>query len=248
MKLIFLLLGGAILIACTNNSKISNQSENVPTSISDNVIGDNKTFGIDISKYQGDEIDFLNRKKDTIQFVICKSTGGITYADPDFSSNWKKIVERGFIRGAYHFYYCNDDPKKQADNYLKVVGQLAKTDFPPIVDFEEAGLDKTQSIETIQNNLITFLDYIASKTGRLPIIYTDINTGNTYLDNAKFSKFSLWIANYTKGLEPNLPKAWRGTVWKLWQKSDNYELNSNANDLDVFNGNIDQLKAFIQSE
>ena len=61
-------------------------------------------YGIDVSDFQGDEVDFLDKQKDSLSFVICKATEGITYTDPEFQNNWKTIPEKGFIRGAYHFY------------------------------------------------------------------------------------------------------------------------------------------------
>jgi lysozyme len=247
-NILLLFIGFVILNACSNSENTARNNSEETTVLTESVNNASLTYGIDISRYQGDEIDFLSKKKDTLQFIICKATGGITYTDPDFVYNWKMISEKGFIKGAYHFYYCNDAPEKQADNYLNAVGNLATTDFAPIVDFEEGGLDKTQSVETIQKNLLTFLEYVQSKTGRKPIIYTDINTGNGYLNNPVFSKYPLWIANYIQADAPHLPSAWKGSEWKMWQKGDSYTLNSIANDLDVFNGNLEQLKAFIKAD
>ena len=47
--------------------------------------------GIDISKYQGDEVAMLNKHKDALSFIICKATEGVTFTDPDFIMNWKLI-------------------------------------------------------------------------------------------------------------------------------------------------------------
>ena len=63
-----------------------------------------KIYGIDISMYQGKEVGEIHKKNDSLGFIICKATEGITYTDPDFSYNWKNIKEKSFIRGAYHFY------------------------------------------------------------------------------------------------------------------------------------------------
>ncbi|MEL6132446.1 MAG: GH25 family lysozyme [Bacteroidota bacterium] len=50
--------------------------------------------GIDISKFQGDEIQTLNSQKDSLSFIFCKATGGETYVDPKFKTNWQTINER----------------------------------------------------------------------------------------------------------------------------------------------------------
>jgi lysozyme len=59
--------------------------------------------GIDISKFQGNEINQLNKQTDQLTFIICKATEGITYTDPDFKTNWPMIQSKGYVRGAYHF-------------------------------------------------------------------------------------------------------------------------------------------------
>jgi lysozyme len=205
-------------------------------------------YGIDISHYQGDEIDLITRSKnnDSIQFIICKATEGITYTDPDFKNNWNMISENGFIKGAYHFYISRDNPEDQAANFLNAIKDLKKTDITPIVDFEEGSIDTSQSISDIQNNLLRFLSIIETKTNRKPMIYTDDTTGNTYLTLPEFSNYPLWIANYTTLDAPNLPTVWEEKVWDFWQKSDDYDINNIENDFDIFNGNLKDLQTFIK--
>jgi lysozyme len=203
--------------------------------------------GIDISKYQGDEIDFLNKKQDTLTFVICKATQGLTITDPDFNNNWKTITNKGFIRGAYHFYQCADDPVKQAQFFLSVVDSFSKQGFAPIIDVEESSMSANCSASQIQNNLLVFLKQIEQRTGRKPIIYTDNNTGNRYLANAAFASYPLFIADYNNTASPALPGAWKSKQWHLWQKSESYKILSTQDDFDVFNGGLQELQIFISS-
>ncbi len=42
--------------------------------------------GIDVSKYQHSEIDEID-EADSLSFIICKATEGITYVDPKFKQN-----------------------------------------------------------------------------------------------------------------------------------------------------------------
>jgi len=204
-------------------------------------------YGIDISKYQGDEIAFLDKKTDSLQFIICKATEGITYIDPDFKHNWAKISEKNFIRGSYHFYRSNDDPIAQARNYINALTTIQKTDFPPIIDFEEGGIDQSQSVTQIQTTLHVFINEIEKKLKRKPIIYTDVNTGNKYLNKTVFSNYPLWIANYNNRDQPELPTAWQGSKWVLWQKSASYKIGATLNDFDIFNGSLIDLKKFIKT-
>ncbi|WP_053004269.1 GH25 family lysozyme [Flavobacterium sp. ABG] len=202
-------------------------------------------FGIDISRYQGNEISFLTKQTDKLSFVICKATEGITYTDSNFSTNWQAIQTKGYVRGAYHFYHCNDDPAKQAAHYLQTVGSILDTDFPPIVDFEGVSIDPGINSENIQPNLLQFLTLLQQKTGRKPILYTTNNTANKYLTNPEFANFYLWIADYSNSLA--LPTIWKSTGWILWQKSASYMLDDQLNDFDVFNGDANAFSEFIQS-
>lgn len=202
-------------------------------------------YGIDISKYQGDEIDFIKKKGDTLTFIICKATEGVTSLDPDFKNNWKAIDEKGFTRGAYHFYHCNDDPIKQATHFVSNVGSFDAEDFPPIVDFEEASVSSSCARSSITSNLLAFLKAVEQQTGRKPLIYTDNNTGGQYLDNAAFADYALFIADYKRTGPPSLPGVWKNKQWALWQKSESYEVDAIVTDFDMFNGGPDEFKKFI---
>jgi lysozyme len=207
-----------------------------------------QAYGIDISKYQGDEIDFIDKKQDTLAFVICKATEGVTMIDPDFKNNWAVITKKGFTRGAYHFYHCGDDPIKQADHFLSAVDSFSSADFPPIIDFEETSIDKTCAVNTIQSNLLVFLKEIKKRTNRTPIIYTDNNIGGRYLENQAFSEYPLFIADYQNGNTPRLPGAWKNQKWAIWQKSESYVIHSTTDDFDIFNGTIHELNKFIRGD
>lgn len=204
-----------------------------------------QTKGIDISKFQGHEITTISTSNTDLNFVICKATEGITYTDPNFTENWNTITKQGFVKGAYHFYRTNDAPQPQADNFLNALGNLPTTAFSPIVDFEEGSIVGTQTKDQIISDLLSFLDILEAKYNRVPMIYTDVNIGNSYLSDPRFAKYPLWIANYTSAAAPTMPGAWKGTEWVLWQQSDNYKIGDTANDYDLFNGDVAQLKDFI---
>jgi len=235
------------LVACQSKKTTENKGI-ITSSVTSTTIKSNiNSYGLDVSKYQGNEIELLNKKSDSLSFIICKATEGITYTDPKFSKNWRMILNKGFIRGAYHFYRSDDNPEDQAANYLKAIVGLQNTDFPPIIDFEEGGIIKNQTVEQIQEALLLFLKKIEVKMNRKPIIYTDVNTGNTYLNNPEFSNYPLWIANYTNGKQPIQPDTWKDKKWTLWQKSANYKIKTIVNDFDIFNGNIEELQNFIKN-
>lgn len=203
------------------------------------------TKGIDISKFQGHEINQISTNNTDLSFVICKATEGITYTDPDFKNNWRAITPQGFIKGAYHFYKGNDAPEPQARNFITALGDLPRDAFSPIVDFEEGSIIGMQPKQQVISELLTFLNILEQQYNRVPMIYTDVNIGNSYLTDPRFAKYPLWIANYTAARTPIIPGAWKGTEWVLWQQSDNYKIGDTANDYDLFNGDLEQLQDFI---
>jgi len=269
INFILILAIGSLLFACgnspsTTSTETSEKLAEVPAESSVNAApskeqaevapsptpgghSSESAYGIDLSKFQGDEIDYLDKQKDSLSFIFCKATEGITYTDPDFSRNWKTIPQKGFIRGAYHFYRTADAPQAQADHCLEAIADLKDTDLPPVVDFEGAGIDQSQSVANIQKGLLRFLKLIKENTNRMPMIYTDIPSGNKYLNDPKFAEYALWIALYEKLEQPRLPDAWKGKRWVLWQKSSSYEIGSKKNDFDVFNGNVKSLRSFIKN-
>lgn len=205
--------------------------------------------GINLSDFNGDLINLITDKKDSLGFIICKATQGIVFVDPMFFQNWKISKEKGFVRGAYHFYRCKDDPMQQANNYLNTISNIESTDLPPIVVFEQMSINtkEEQSIIEIQNNLFSFIKTIEKKLNRKPIIKTNIEIGNTYLNNPIFSDYYLWIDSYTKKNKPELPELWQTKGWTFWSKSDVQRINHIIEDADVFNGNMADLKEFLET-
>ncbi len=196
--------------------------------------------GIDVSHLQG-TIDWSQVLQAGMRFTFIKATDGITWTDPLFASNWSGAKAAGLLRGAYHFYETDDDPTAQAEQFLSVV-QTGPGDLPPVVDFETLATG-TQSAAQALQDLQTWLGVVAQATGRTPIVYTDNSFWNS-LGSPAFGGYPLWIAEY--GVQtPKLPTGW--TSWAFWQYSESGTVAGVpvAVDLDVFNGALADLEAFI---
>ena len=141
-----------------------------------------KYYGVDLSRWNGNALEEIT-SKDSISFVICKATQGLSYQDPDFEHNWKTTRSKGWIRGAYHFYMTNEDPIQQADHFWNVIQTIDSTDIAPIVDIEEKSLPEHQTVDPVnlQVDLLQFLKRLEQKSGRTPIIYADLSFANKYL-------------------------------------------------------------------
>ena len=244
-----LIMLSCIYVSCTAKKKDS--AINDVTNINNKksiALRDVFVTGIDISKYQGDEIDFITKKKDTLSFIICKATEGCSEKDPKFKNNWKVIYEKGFTRGAYHFYHSRHDPELQATHFLSVLDPVLDSDFPPIIDFEEKSIDKCDKKTHIQKSLLIFLKLVAQKTKRTPIIYTNKNTADLYLSDPQFANYDLWIAYYHRNaIEPLLPVVWQKKKWLIWQKNEVYKIAHTFNDFDIFNGSKTDLLKYINA-
>lgn len=203
----------------------------------------NYAKGIDISYNQGNLIDSIDTNNTDLSFVICKASGGITIQDPDFAHNWATIPQKGFIRGTYHFYYTNDAPQSQADNFFNVVGDSYPTDaLPPVVDFENSSIKTTDHAQII-TDLLSFLDLLEQKYNRIPMIYTNQSTGDAYLNDDRFSRYPLWVSYPTSGSSPKMPSTWSN--WTIWQYSFDGNINGTTVDEDYFNGDVNVMKRFI---
>ena len=193
-----------------------------------------KKYGIDVSHYNGSIVDEIT-KKDSLSFVICKATQGLNYVDLKFAYNWAELSEKGLKKGAYHFYVDHVDPVAQAEHYLRNVGELNQDNFGPIVDVERGSitLNTKNNINSFQNNLLEYLATVEMKTKRTPMIYTNLDFANKYLDNIKFADYHLWLAEYTTDTHPKLPEIWKNIGYKIWQRSDSYFIKSIKVDLNI---------------
>ena len=201
----------------------------------------NETFGIDVSHWNGDIVTEIP-SNDDISFVICKATQGKKIIDADFKSNWTSIKQLNKIRGAYHFYIYGDDPEEQANHFCSVVNDLEETDISLILDIEELSLPK-KGVDHVKlkEDVLKFLEIVEDKIKRTPIIYTNYSFANEYLNESTFSKFPLWLAEYSNLKKPKIPNTWKDKGCFIWQKKGNYNINSTKEDYDIFFGKKEDL-------
>ena len=198
-------------------------------------------YGIDISKWNGDEVNEIPQK-DSIEFIICKATSGTHEIDSEFHSNWQVIKKHQYISGVYHFYLTEKDPLAQAQHFWKTIKE-GNPDINPIVDIEQASVpkgSKTAPLE-IQQQLLAFLTHLEKLCNRTPMIYTNTAFADEFLLNESFNRYPLWLSEYTNSSKPKVPKTWQKKGYKIWQKRDNYFVHSHTTDFDVFFGPKSEL-------
>ncbi|MBU6341697.1 MAG: glycoside hydrolase family 25 protein [Bacteroidetes bacterium] len=197
--------------------------------------------GIDVSKYQA-RIDW-NRVKQMkvggikITFAFIKASEGTWMKDPQFGNNWENARKAGIIRGAYHYFYPDLNPRDQAILFTRMV-RLRSGDLPPVVDIEEVrGMSKPQ----IQRYTLEFLRLLEKGYKVKPILYTNRDFyKNYFMDAQDFKDFRFWIAHYHVA-DFDMPG---DANWHFWQHSDRGNVNgiNERVDFDVFKGDTSDFR------
>lgn len=208
----------------------------------DRIVGDyaDKTFGFDISHYQNvkdiqwDSLSIGN-KTIPLKFVVLRATMGNRSKDRNFEEFWELSKKHQLIRGAYHFYRADEDPVKQANNFLENV-KLEEGDLVPVLDIEK--IPVRNSKEKLLENLKIWLKIVEEKYGEKPIIYTYYHYYRDHL-KGEFDDYPLWLANYNDVAQPSPNDDWK--IWQFTEKGIVYGINTKV-DLNVFNGNLWSLK------
>lgn len=197
--------------------------------------------GIDVSKYQNsinwEQVKNMEVKGIKIGFVFIKATEGIGNIDNQFRRNWLKAEEQNIYKGAYHFFIAGRSGKKQAANFIEIVN-LKKGDMPPVIDIEKSfGV----SVNEIKKEVTEWLLIVEKYYGVKPLIYTNIDFYNKYLQNT-FEDYPIWIAHYLQPVKPRLDHK-----WAFWQHSESGRVNGIRApvDFDVFSGDSSDFKNFL---
>jgi lysozyme len=191
--------------------------------------------GFDISSYQP-VVDFKLYKANGNEFCFIKASENL-YKDPCFDAHWANSKAAGILRGAYHYYHPKDDALAQANYFSNVVGKLGAGDLPCVMDWETTD-GFPSSVDRAGGAL--FLQTVAEKTGKTPIVYGSPYFLQDLLLDESFANYALWIAHYQTKC-PLVPTPWK--YWSFWQYTDGGASNM---DLNKFNGPLSQLQKFAE--
>lgn len=211
--------------------------------------------GIDVS-YWNAGIDWPKVRATGQRFVFVKASESSAYKDPTFDDNWFGAKSAGLLRGAYHFFRCNVDAKKQADSFIDYVKSFNDDgELPPVLDIETHDGQRRDKILLAAK---TWLERVEAAFGKKPIIYSGKYFLQDYFSETgggppSWAKdHALWLAqypdSYVPGMEPFLPRGW--FKWTFWQYSEKGRINGiNSNtDLNIFNGTLEDLYEFAGAQ
>jgi GH25 family lysozyme M1 (1,4-beta-N-acetylmuramidase) len=199
----------------------------------------NPAKGIDVSHWTG-TIDWKKVAGAGVEFAFIKATESTNYVDDTFAANWKNAKQAGVLRGAY-LYLQPGNGKAQADKFLKTLGS-DYGELPPVADLEQSGVSPA--------DLKAWLKEVEAKTGRKPMIYTSPGYWSGFGGGSQFKDYPLWIAHWGVNC-PTVPSTWKS--WAFWQYAGESSTvipgipSSSLNDLNYFNGNAKDLKAYSYS-
>jgi len=202
-------------------------------------------WGIDVSHHQK-VIDWKKVKAAGVSFAFLKATEGGTFVDSMYRTNRAGCNANGIAVGAYHFFRPKTNVQAQVDNFCRTVGKLEAGDLPPVIDVEDPRLWTGISAKAAVDMTIEFIEGIQAKLGSgiKPIVYLSPSFADSVFKNdARLKDYPLWIANYTTGPAPRVPKPW--LFWTYWQFTETGSVDGIGGNVDInrFNGQADRLNA-----
>ena len=204
----------AVLVACSSGGGLYGpiQGDNRPHSGVDRARS-MPIQGIDVARYQ-ENIDFRQALASGMHFVFMKATEGRDYLDPNFRSNWIKARDAGMPRGAYHFMTWCSLASEQAVWFAQNVPADPDA-LPPVLDLEwnnhsscKTKPSRADALEKIRY----MLEAMERHTGKLPIIYTDMNFHRDVL-NGEYFPNAFWLRS--TAAEPH--ERYGNRAWTFWQ-------------------------------
>lgn len=217
------------------------------------------SLGIDISRHQwgnaGQSPDWV-KVRATTKYIAIRAGISWGYKDDKFDIAWHEM--RNHNRMAYHVLYPGEDGRRQMDWFLSIVKPAGKDRL--VMDLE---LDHGYSKSRITDTVLTCLEYLKTKTGKYPVIYSRAYWVNDYLEVHRLPPtIEWWLANYrtanpspqfTPELDPP-PMLPRGvTNWLIHQTADKqpgskFGVASYYVDTDRWNGSDAVMQKWFDSD
>lgn len=188
--------------------------------------------GIDVSQWQGGNIDFNKVKAAGINFVIIRAGYGrsISQKDPYFETNYKKAKAAGLNVGVYWYSYANSvaDAKAEAATCIKTIA--GKTfEYPIFFDLEERS--QFNKGRDFCSSLVTAFCGELEKAGYFAGLYISRSPLEQYITRDVAKRYALWVAEYGGKLNYN-------GDYGIWQNSSTWRVNG-------VSGNVDHDYSYI---
>ncbi len=166
--------------------------------------------GIDISKFQGTNIDFKKVKAAGYEFVLVNAGYGnsASQEDPQFDKNVTGALATGLHVGAYYVGYATsvEDALVEAATFRSILAPyVGKLLFPIAYDYEYAGVTYYTKMKGVPptREILTAMEYTflsdMRKHGWFPANYTNCDFIKNRIYASKLVEFPTWLADYSGG-------------------------------------------------
>lgn len=168
--------------------------------------------------------DFRAVRRSNILAVLHKVTEGGDWFDPSFGKRRQQAEAAGLLWGGYHFGTRQYSGEKQAAAFLSACQPGPATVMALDLEPNDANPRNTMTLRQAEE----FVLAVQRATGRLPMLYTHpawadgqvygrrrISLGASVKPGSLLASCELWLADYRE--DPQLPYAWSGKGWRLWQ-------------------------------
>lgn len=188
--------------------------------------------GIDISQWQGYNVDFKKIKAAGVKFVMLRAGYGryISQKDPTFEGNYARAKAAGLDVGVYWYSYAQNasEAKAEAETCIEAI-KGKKFEYPVFFDLEEGkqfALGKNVCSAMVE----AFCDRL-EKSGYFAGLYMSRSPLTQYITPNVQKKYTLWVAEY--GSKCN----YGGSIG-IWQNSSTWKVAG-------INGNVDHNYAYV---
>ena len=180
-------------------------------------------MGIDVSEFQGEEIDWKQVKKSGVEFAIIRlgyrayGESGDLVLDAMYEQNIREASKAGIDVGVYFFSQAVSAAEAVEEAEF-VLDHVKKYDItgPVVYDTEEIKWDAARTDENTKqeftNYCKVFCDTV-SHAGYDPMIYSNMEWMAFTLDMEELSEYDFWYADYCE--IPQCPYD-----YKIWQYSE----------------------------
>lgn len=188
--------------------------------------------GIDVSQWQGGNIDFNKVKAAGINFVIIRAGFGRTadQKDPIFETNYKRAKAAGLNVGAYWYSYAGStaDAKAEAAACIKVISGK-QFEYPIFFDLEER--KQFNKGAAFCSSLVTAFCSELEKAGYFAGLYVSRSPLEQYITRDVATRYALWVAEYGGKLNYD-------GEYGIWQNSSTWRVNG-------VSGNVDHDYSYV---
>ncbi|MBR4182796.1 MAG: hypothetical protein IKQ56_03130, partial [Lachnospiraceae bacterium] len=151
--------------------------------------------GIDISKWQGDDVDFAKVREGGVSFVMMRIAYHLT-RDTRFEKYYEGATAAGLKRGVYCYSMAKSvaQARKEAENLLEILDGR-ELDYPIAMDLEDESQLKGLSNADRTDMILAFKNRIEA-AGYSFVLYANLNWLTHHVESDRLSDVNLWIARY----------------------------------------------------